>query len=43
MQEGKGLSEEALKITKERRCERQGKNEKVHPTEYRVPENSKER
>ena len=43
MQKGKGLSEEALKITKERRCERQGKNEKVHPTEYRVPENSKER
>ena len=43
MQEGKGLSEEALKIAKEIGSERQGKNEKVHPTECRVPENSKER
>ena len=42
MQEGKGLSEKALKIAKER-SERQGKNEKVHSTECRVPENGKER
>ena len=35
MQEGKGLSEKALKIAKER-SERQGKNEKVHSTECRV-------
>ena len=40
----KWLSEEALqiaeKIKRSRRCEKKGK---IHPTECRVPENSKER
>ena len=43
MQEGKWLSEEALQIAEERR-EVKGKGERdTYPTEYRVPENSKER
>ena len=35
-------SEEALQITKERREARKGKG-KIYSTEYRVPENCKER
>ena len=38
----KWLSEEALQIAKKRR-ERQRRNGKIYPIEYRVPENSKER
>ena len=38
----KGLSEEALQIAEERR-EVKGKGEKIHPTECRAVENSKER
>ena len=38
----KWLSEEALQIA-EKRSERQRKKGKIYPTEYRVPENSKER
>ena len=38
----KQLSEEALQIAKKRR-ERQRRNGKIYPIEYRVPENSKER
>ena len=36
------LSEEALQIAKKTR-ERQRRNGKIYPIEYRVPENSKER
>ena len=42
MQEAKWLSEEALQIAKKTR-ERQRRNGKISPIEYRVPENSKER
>ena len=38
----KWLSEEALQIA-EKRSEKQGRKGKMHPTECRVPENSKER
>ena len=38
----KWLSEEALQIAKKTR-ERQRRNGKIYPIEYRVPENSKER
>ena len=38
----KWLSEEALQIAKKRR-ERQRRNGKIYPIEYRVPENSKKR
>ena len=38
----KWLSEEALQIAEIRR-EVKGKGEKIYPTEWRVPENSKER
>ena len=40
----KWLSEEALQIAEKRReVKKQGKKGKIYPTEYRVPENSKER
>ena len=40
----KGWSEEALQIAeKKKRTERQGRKEKIYPTECRVPESSKER
>ena len=42
MQEAKWLSKEALQIAKKTR-ERQRRNGKIYPIEYRVPENSKER
>ena len=38
----KWLSEEALQIA-EKRSEKQGRKGKMHPTECRVPENSKEK
>ena len=38
----KWLSEEALKIVEKRR-EVKGKGEKIHPSEWRVTKNSKER
>ena len=38
----KWLSEEALQIA-EKRSERQRSKGKIHPSEYRIPENSKER
>ena len=39
----KWLSEEALQIAEERReVKKQGRKGKIYPTEYRVPENSKE-
>ena len=38
----KWLSEKTLQIAEKTR-ERQRRKEKVYPTEYRVPENSKER
>ena len=41
-EKAKGLSEESLKIAEER-SERQGRKGKIHPTEYRVSENSRER
>ena len=37
------MSEEALQIAEERESKRQGRKENIHPTECRVPENSKER
>ena len=38
------MSEEALQIHEERReVKGKGKKRKIHPTECRVPENSKER
>ena len=39
----KWLSEEAFQVTEERRSEKQGRGGKDHPSECRVPENSKER
>ena len=42
MQEGNWLSEKALQIAEER-GEKQGRQGKIDPSEYRVPENSKER
>ena len=39
----KWLSEEALQIAEKGRRERQRRKGKIHPTECRVPENSKER
>ena len=42
MQEGNWLSEKALQIAEER-GEKQGRQGKIHLTECRVPENSKER
>ena len=38
----KWLSEEALQIV-EKRSERQRRNGKIYPSEFRVPKNSKER
>ena len=38
----KWLSEVALQIDEEKRSEKQGRKEKIYPTEWRVPENSKE-
>ena len=38
----KWLSEEALQIA-EKRSEKQGRKGRMHPTECRIPENSKER
>jgi len=42
MKKAKWLSEEALQ-TAEKRREAKGKREKIHPSESRVPKNSKER
>ena len=39
----KWLSEEALQIAEKRRSERQRRKGKIHPSECRVPKNSKER
>ena len=39
----KWLSEEVLQIGEERRNGRQGRNGKIYPIEYRIPENSEER
>ena len=40
----KWLSEEALQIAEERReVKKQGRKGKIYPTEYRVPDNTKER
>ena len=38
----KWLSEEALQIAEKRRSERQRRKGKIHPSECRVPKNSKE-
>ena len=40
--EAKWLSEEVLQIAEKRRSKKQGRKGKIHPTECRVPENSKE-
>ena len=37
------MSEEALQIAEERRSKKQRRKGKIHPTEWSVPENSKER
>ena len=42
MQEGRWLSEEALQIAEERGEAKSKVERKRHPTECRVPENSKE-
>ena len=39
----KWLSEEALQIAEKRRSEKQRRKGKIHPSECRVPKNSKER
>ena len=39
----KTMSEEALQIAEERRSKKQRRKGKIHPTEWSVPENSKER
>jgi len=40
---GKWLSEEALQIAEKRRSKRQRRKGKIHPSECRIPKNSKER
>ena len=39
----KWLSEEAIQITEKKRSERQRRKGKIHPSECRVPKNSKQR
>ena len=40
---GKWLSEEALQIAEKRRSKMQRRKGNIHPSEWRIPKNSKER